>query len=147
MRGAGLWLAGAGGESKEGRHLRSGPGTAVMGPRRCVSPELHSRGTRPKVGLELVRGGEALDILDRGGEGGGGHVPHAGNGAQGLDALIMGGDALQRGPDVLGALHPNTDGAHGLGHLGAVHLVAEVSHLGRPIALLALVGRVEEVVP
>src|SRR5437867_5776129 len=47
-----------------------------------------------KVRLDLVGVAEALDIVDRGDEGGGSHGPNAGDRAQALDALIVSGDAL-----------------------------------------------------
>src|SRR5262245_18469589 len=52
---------------------------------------------------------------------------------------------LESGPDVVGALHPDPDAAHRLGHPGEADGVAEVPHLLRPAALLASVGGVEEV--
>src|SRR5437773_1714771 len=62
------------------------------------------------------------------------------------DGRAVGGERLvQRGPDVLRALHPNAHAAHGLGHLREVHLVAEVPHLRRAAPLLTLVSVVEEV--
>jgi hypothetical protein len=44
----------------------------------------------------LVRVGEALDVVDGGDEGGGGHGPDARDGAQALDTLIVSGHALDR---------------------------------------------------
>ena len=67
-----------------------------MGPRRRVSPELSSRGTRAEVGLEVVRVGETLGVVDRGDEGGGGDGPDAGDGAQAVDAFIASADLLDR---------------------------------------------------
>ena len=49
-----------------------------------------------EIGLELVRVGEALDVVDDGDEGGGGHGPDVRDGAQALDTLIVSGHALDR---------------------------------------------------
>ena len=49
-----------------------------------------------EVGLELMRVGEALDVVDGGDEGGGGHGPDARDGAQALDAFIVSGHVLDR---------------------------------------------------
>ena len=59
-------------------------------------PRILYQGT---VVRSVTASGEVLGSAghrDRGDEGGGGHGPHAGDGAQALDALIMGGDALDR---------------------------------------------------
>ena len=43
-----------------------------------------------------MRVGEALDVVDRGDKGGGGHGPDTRHGAQALDALIVSGHVLDR---------------------------------------------------
>src|SRR4030095_7719337 len=62
--------------------------------RRVALPVLERH--EAEIGLELVRVGEALDVVDRGDEGGGGYGPDARDGAQALDTLIVSGHALDR---------------------------------------------------
>src|SRR5712691_7176418 len=68
-----------------------GDGTAALRVARAVLARHEA-----EIGLELVRVGEALDVVDRGDKGGGGHGPDARDGAQTLDALIVSGHTLDR---------------------------------------------------
>ena len=75
---------------RQGR-LREGDGVAPL----RVAPAALA-GHKAEVGLELMRMGEALNVVDRGDEGGGRHRPDARHGAQALDARIVSGQVLDR---------------------------------------------------
>ena len=53
-------------------------------------------GHEAEVGFELMRVGEAPDVVDGGEEGGGGDGSHAGDGAQARHARVLDGKMLDR---------------------------------------------------
>jgi hypothetical protein len=79
-----------------------------MGPRRGLAGAVLA-GHEAEVGFELMRVAEALGIVDRGDEGGGGDRAHAGDGAQAWHPRILDGEVLD---PLVGVRELPVKGAH-----------------------------------